>query len=114
MQTYIDQAVEKFRALLTEQIAQFEIQHYFAAILGLGDIYAGSKEEIGRQYLQSCGIAPEETLMIGDTLHDAEVAQALSCRCILASGGHQADKVLQQAGCEVAGSVKEAAMLAIG
>ena len=54
--------------LLTQPTAQFDIQHHFAAILGLGDIYAGSKEEIGRQYLQSCPIPPEETLMIGETL----------------------------------------------
>ena len=50
------------RDMLREQIAQFDIQHYFHEALGLDNIYAGSKEDIGRQYLDSCGIAPEDIL----------------------------------------------------
>ncbi len=95
--------------LLTQQIAQFDIQHYFSAILGLGDIYAGSKEEIGRQYLQTCPIPPEETLMIGDTLHDAEVAAAIGAKCILVSRGHQSCETLLTAGVPVVDSLKAAA-----
>ena len=97
--------------LLTQQIAQFDIQHHFAAILGLGDIYAGSKEKIGRQYLQSCPIAPEETLMIGDTLHDAEVAAAIGAKCILVARGHQSRDTLLTAGVPVVDTLKAAADL---
>ena len=97
--------------LLTEQIAQFDIQHHFAAILGLGDIYAGSKEEIGRKYLQSCPIPPEETLMIGDTLHDAEVAAAIGAKCILVARGHQSRETLLTAGVPVVDTLKAAADL---
>lgn len=95
--------------LLTEQIAQFDIQHYFSAILGLGDIYAGSKEEIGRQYLLGCSIAPEETVMIGDTLHDAEVAAAIGAKCILVARGHQSRETLLTAGVPVVDTLKAAA-----
>ena len=97
--------------LLTEQIAQFDIQHHFAAILGLGDIYAGSKEEIGRKYLQSCPILPEETLMIGDTLHDAEVAAAIGAKCILVARGHQSRETLLTAGVPVVDTLKAVADL---
>ena len=97
------------RDLLTQQIARFDIQHYFADILGLGDIYAGSKEEIGRHYLQNCGIAPEETLMIGDTLHDAEVAAAIGARCVLVARGHQSRQTLLTAGVPVVDTLKQAA-----
>ena len=97
------------RDMLKEQIAQFEIQHYFADILGLGDIYAGSKEEIGRQYLQNSGFAPEETVMIGDTLHDADVARAIGARCILVPRGHQSRKTLLTAGVPVVDSLVDAA-----
>ena len=97
--------------LLTQQIAQFDIQHHFAAILGLGDIYAGSKEEIGRQYLQACPILPEETLMIGDTLHDAEVAAAIGAKCILVARGHQSRETLLTAGVPVVDTLKAAADL---
>ena len=101
------------RDMLREQIAHFGIQHFFAEILGLGDIYAGSKEEIGRQYLQNCGIAPQETLMIGDTLHDADVAKAIGAKCVLVARGHQSRQTLLTAGVPVVGTLTEAAHLAL-
>jgi len=97
------------RDMLLEQIAQFDIQHYFADILGLGNIYAGSKEDIGRQYLKNCGIAPEETVMIGDTLHDAEVAAAIGAKCVLVARGHQSRQTLLTAGVPVMDTLRDAA-----
>ena len=94
--------------MLEEQIAHFPIRHYFSSVLGLGDIYAGSKEDIGRQYLQTCGIAPRETLMIGDTLHDADVAQAIGANCVLVSRGHLSRETLLTAGVPVVDSLTEA------
>ena len=99
------------RDMLLEQIAQFDIQHHFAAILGLGDIYAGSKEEIGRQYLLGSGIAPKDTFMIGDTLHDADVARAIGAKCVLVSRGHQSRQTLLTAGVPVVDTLQQAADL---
>lgn len=101
------------RDMLLEQIAQFDIQHYFYQVLGLGDIYAGSKEEIGRQYLQNCGVAPEETLMIGDTLHDADVARAIGAKCVLVARGHQSRGTLLTAGVPVLDTLAAAAEIAL-
>ena len=97
------------RDMLTGQIAQFGIETYFADILGLGDIYAGSKEEIGRHYLMNCGIAPEETVMIGDTLHDADVAKAIGAKCVLVARGHQSRETLLTAGVPVVDTLQAAA-----
>ena len=97
------------RDMLREQIAQFDIQHYFHEVLGLGDIYAGSKEDIGRQYLEGCGIAPEDTLMLGDTLHDADVARAIGAKCILIPRGHQSRETLKTAGFPIANTLMDAA-----
>ncbi len=97
------------RDMLKEQIAQFGIDQFFAEMLGLGDIYAGSKEEIGRQYLQGSGIAPEDTCMIGDTLHDADVAAAIGAKCILVARGHQSRETLLTAGVPVVETLKDAA-----
>lgn len=99
------------RDMLEEQIAQFGIRQHFTDVLGLDNIYAGSKEEIGRTYLASCGIPGEETVMIGDTLHDAEVAQAMGTHCVLVARGHQSRKTLLTAGVPVMDSLKEAAAL---
>ncbi len=97
--------------LLTKQIAQFGIENYFADILGLGDIYAGSKEDIGRQYVASNGIAPEEICVLGDTLHDADVARAIGAKCILIARGHQSRETLMEAGCPIADTLVDAADL---
>lgn len=99
---------------LLRQMQRYDILPHFDAVLGLDHIYATSKVDIGREWLRVQRIDPADCVMIGDTLHDAEVAQALHCRCILCDGGHQARKVLEGAGCEVADGVKEAAVLAIG
>ena len=40
-------------------------------------------------------IIPQETLMIGDTLHDAEVAEALGFDVRLFAGGHNSERRLQ-------------------
>lgn len=99
---------------LLKQMQRYDILPYFDAVLGLDHIYATSKVAIGQEYLRTQAIDPKDCVMIGDTLHDAEVARALSCRCILCAGGHQARRVLEEAGCEVVDGVKEAAVLAIG
>lgn len=97
------------QTVLRRQLALYGLDSRFDAILGRGDIYAGSKEAIGREYLQSCGIPAEAAVMIGDSLHDAEVARALGAHCILAARGHQSRKTLLEAGVPVVDSLREAA-----
>ena len=116
------EALERFRAagmrqvllsatkrdMLLEQIALHPIPHYFHEVLGLDDIYAGSKEDIGRMYLDACGIAPEETCMIGDTLHDADVARAIGAGCVLVCRGHQSRETLMTSGYPVFDTLAQA------
>lgn len=93
--------------MLREQVSSFGIEPYFDTMLGLGDIYAKSKEEIGKKYLAGCRISAEDSLMIGDSLHDAEVAAAMGTPCVLVSRGHQDEKTLKTAGVPVLGSLIE-------
>lgn len=97
------------RDMLIEQLRPFGLLPYFAEVLGLSDIYAGSKEAIGLAYLRGCGIPADATVLIGDTLHDAEVAQAMGARCVLVCRGHQSREVLLASGFPVVGSLREAA-----
>lgn len=97
------------RDMLLAQIASFGIEGYFSDILGLDNIYAGSKEEIGRAYLNCCGVQPEETVMLGDTLHDADVARSLGVRCVLIARGHQSHETLLLVGFPVVSTLKAAA-----
>jgi len=99
---------------LLAQMRRYDVTPYFDAVLGLDHIYATSKVELGREWLRTQQIDPADCVMIGDTLHDAQVAEALCCRCILAAGGHQSRRVLESAGCAVVDGVEAAARLAIG
>ena len=76
--------------------------NFFDPPRGLGDIYAGSKIDIALDWMKTSGAKPENTLLIGDTLHDKAVADALRCRCILVEGGHQSRETLLQSGAMVA------------
>ena len=97
---------------LREQVARFPaLNGMFADILGLGDIYAVSKVALARDYLARSALNPADAVFLGDTGHDAEVATAIGCRCLLISGGHQPDEVLASAGAPILPSLTAAADL---
>ncbi len=99
--------------ILTKQLGHYDIEGRFQKILGLGHIYATSKEAIGQAYLAETHLAPEACVMLGDTLHDAEVAEAMGIKCILVARGHQSRETLETAGVPVCGSLTEAAELVL-
>lgn len=93
---------------LRAQVASFsELDGIFDEILGIGDVYASSKVQIAKDYLRRSGVDPAEVVFIGDTNHDAEVAEAIGVKCLLVSGGHQKDEVLKQTGAVVLHSLKD-------
>lgn len=95
--------------ILSCQLAQYGLEGRFSAVLGLGHIYATSKQAIGQAYLERSGLSPRQCVLLGDTLHDAEVAGAMGVDCILIARGHQSERTLREAGVPVAGSLEEAA-----
>ncbi|HNX61621.1 MAG TPA: HAD hydrolase-like protein [Candidatus Limiplasma sp.] len=99
---------------LTMQLECAGILNRFTGVLGLNHIYATSKEAIGRAYLEETGMEPGRCVMLGDTLHDAEVAAALGCPAVLIARGHQSRKTLLTAGVPVCESLSEAAELLLG
>ncbi len=74
--------------LLKQMVVDFQIGHYFEQVCGSDNIYAAGKIERGKRMVEAYRLCPEETLMVGDTLHDAEVACALGFDCVLYAGGH--------------------------
>ena len=98
---------------LKAQVAQRGVAGYFDRLLGLDDIYAKSKVELGLAYLKENGFAPQRAVMLGDSVHDAEVAKALGVKCVLQSAGHQPESALRKAGVPVAPDVPSAARLAL-
>lgn len=92
---------------LLEQCDHYQITPYFDAILGIDNIHAAGKIDIAKEYLAQQRISPTDVLMVGDTLHDLEVARAIGASCILVSCGHQAVDVLKKGNVEVISSLKE-------
>ncbi len=80
--------------MLTGQIRDLGILPYFDGILGLDNINAYSKQEVGLAWRREHPDA--RVLMIGDTDHDAGVAAAMGIDCVLVTTGHQNRKTLER------------------
>jgi phosphoglycolate phosphatase len=84
---YVLSAMEQKR--LEKMLAAFGIDHYFTRIQGLEDIYADGKTAAGKKLLATENLNGSTTWMVGDTLHDLEVADILGLQCVLFAAGHQ-------------------------
>lgn len=93
--------------VLERLLSSYGIRSFFQNVSGLTDIYASSKLDAGRKLVGSLSLNLSEVILIGDTLHDYEVASDIGCRCILLAGGHQSEERLRQCGCTVYKDVNE-------
>lgn len=92
---------------LEEMADHFGLTQYFSHIVGLDNIYAAGKLHLGQQLIKKLGNGKGETLMIGDTEHDFEVATEMGADCILLSSGHYDKKRLETLGVKVIDSISE-------
>ena len=69
------------------QLARYPIRPYFDRLLGIGDIYAESKLQLARSFVESCGTPADQILFVGDSVHDYEVATGCGCSAVLFTGG---------------------------
>jgi len=87
--------------LLDDLTKHYSIREYFIAINGLNNYYAHSKINKGIEWMKKTGFDSKEVLLIGDTDHDFEVAEALGTDCLLLSHGHHCYSRLIQTGAPV-------------
>ena len=93
------------QACLRAQLAAREILDRFDAVYGLRDFLAGSKESIARAWREA---HPEaRPLLVGDTTHDAAVADAIGADCVLFCGGHQSKARLSACGKPIIEGISE-------
>lgn len=90
---------------LLSQLNEFDINSYFDEILGISDIYAKSKLEVGLEYIARQDV--EKCIVIGDTQHDYEVSKALGADCLLICRGHQSKETLSKCGVPVLHDITE-------
>ena len=86
------------KALLDETVAHYQLQNKFEGVNGLDDHYAHSKVNIGKSWIETLSYDHNEVIMIGDTVHDFEVAQAMGTDCILIASGHNSRERLENTG----------------
>lgn len=87
--------------IIQEYAEAYGIQSYFQDILGADDLLAASKVERAIKYFEEKKIPLEQAVLIGDAVHDYEVAKELGIDCILLACGHQDSESLEACGCRV-------------
>lgn len=93
--------------MLEITLKQQNIFHFFEGIAGLNDHYGTSKIERGMQLISEYNIEKSGAWIIGDTIHDFEVAENIGIQCVLIADGHQSVERLQKTGGKVIGSLRE-------
>ena len=83
---------------LKKMIANAGITDYFNGIFGIKDDFAREKISMGKHVVKDLKLNPKECVMIGDTLHDAEVAATCGFDCILYTQGHVSRERLESKG----------------
>lgn len=102
---YILSAMEN--SLLSKMTSDTGILPYLDGTFGIENDYADSKSHIGKRMVMHLNLDPRYCLMVGDTLHDAEVAKECGFDCVLFAGGHYSRKRLETLQVPVIDSLKE-------
>lgn len=92
--------------MLEKTLRQNSILDFFEGIAGLDDHFAVSKIERGEQLIKGYNIDKSLAWIIGDTIHDFEVAEQLGIKCLLIADGHQSEERLISTGSPVISSLK--------
>jgi len=92
---------------LQQVLKEKGIMPYFMSVYGIDNHLAAGKYDRARQMIELGDIDIKRTVMIGDTLHDKEVADALGCDCILVANGHNSLKRLEETRSMVINDLKE-------
>jgi len=86
---------------LEETLDQKHITAYFDQITGIRDHLGDGKLAMARELLKGHENSGRNYLLIGDTIHDFEVARELGIHCILVATGHQSYQRLMALECKV-------------
>jgi phosphoglycolate phosphatase len=94
-------------AALEKAVAHHGIDHFFEAVRGAVDVFGHGKVLEGVQLARHVELAGADITIVGDSTHDAEVAQELGARCYLVSLGAESERRLLETGFPVCGSLSD-------
>ena len=75
----------------------YHLSAFFESIIGQDNCHAHGKLETARCWLDQIDPEPAEVLLVGDTLHDLEIANELGFSCALFARGHNSESRLRNA-----------------
>lgn len=90
-------------------IGHYGIREHFLGLVGTDNIYAEGKIARGRHWIERLARPRDEVVIVGDTLHDFEVAQHIGTDCVLLTHGHHTPERLAATGAPVVHSLEELA-----
>lgn len=102
------------RDALAAQAEHHGLRGAIADWVGLEDSEARSKIEAGRRWLARQRLTPEQVVLVGDTLHDLEVAAQLGVSCLLIEGGHHDAERLRSRGPHVCRDLHDVLAVIVG
>lgn len=79
--------------MLTHSIRLNQVDHYFYRVSGLATSLGRSKVSNGIALLKELDATPEETVLLGDSSHDLETAEALGVTVFVTRGYEDAKKL---------------------
>ena len=75
--------------------------------MGIDNQYATGKKALGVAWMDEISYDSNEIIMVGDTVHDSEVAEAMAIDCVLVEHGHVSRKRLEKTGRKVISNLNE-------
>jgi len=104
-----------FHTDLVPAVSRYGLAGYFTRVDGLrANVGGGPKAPHLIAHLSALGLTGPGCVLVGDSVDDAEAAQAVGARCVLYAGGFTDARRLRATGFPVARSVAEAVELAYG
>ena len=84
------------KSYLDQAVIDYNVQEYFVLVDGLDNHHAASKLSLAKEHLTELNVPSHSILMIGDTMHDADIAHELGFRCCLIPNGHHSSQRLEK------------------
>ncbi len=87
----------------------FKLESFFNQVFGTDNIKAEGKIELGKKFITDSNLRPEEILLVGDTIHDLQVANEIGCLVLLFSQGHNSNNQLSGYSVQIINDLMEVA-----
>jgi len=92
---------------LLQWVTNHNLKKYFLKIIGINNQYAKGKTEQGLSLIKDLPYDEEDVILIGDTIHDSEVAERMKINCFLIDHGHVSNERLKSTGRKVFSNLKD-------